>query len=56
MNQKRIHDYGITIGSYPAGPRNAITDIEGVKLQMTINKKSTCQTQQVLFSLHNHHN
>ena len=30
MNQKRIRDYGIIIGSYPTGSRNAITDIEGV--------------------------
>ena len=32
MNQKRIRDYGITIGSYPTGNRNAITDIEGVNV------------------------
>ena len=30
MNQKRIRDYGITIGSYPTGQRNAITDVDGV--------------------------
>lgn len=30
MNKKRIRDYGITIGTYPTGPRNSITDIEGV--------------------------
>lgn len=29
---KRIRDYGITIGEYPKGKRNAITDVDGVKI------------------------
>ncbi len=28
--QKRIADYGVSIGTLPRGPRNAITDVEGV--------------------------
>ena len=30
LNQKRIKDYGITIGDLPAGRRNSITDVEGI--------------------------
>lgn len=30
FNQKRIRDYGIEIGRLKRGPRNAITDVEGV--------------------------
>ncbi|HSI66164.1 MAG TPA: P1 family peptidase [Planococcus sp. (in: firmicutes)] len=30
FNQKRIRDYGVEIGKLGAGPRNAITDVEGV--------------------------
>lgn len=30
LSQQRIRDYGIIIGSYPTGIRNAITDVEGV--------------------------
>lgn len=30
MNQRRIRDYGISIGTYPVGKRNAITDVPGV--------------------------
>ncbi|GAB1485736.1 hypothetical protein MASR2M79_07830 [Aminivibrio sp.] len=29
-SQKRMADYGVTIGTLPRGPRNAITDVEGV--------------------------
>ena len=29
---KRIADYGVTIGIMPRGPRNAITDVEGVRV------------------------
>ncbi|NLB83977.1 MAG: P1 family peptidase [Synergistaceae bacterium] len=29
-SQKRIADYGVSIGTLPSGPRNAITDVEGV--------------------------
>lgn len=30
MQQKRIRDYGIRIGEYPAGPLNKISDVPGV--------------------------
>ena len=30
MYQKRINEYGITVGSLPRGQRNKITDVEGV--------------------------
>ncbi|TWT14356.1 P1 family peptidase [Planomicrobium sp. CPCC 101079] len=30
LNQKRIRDYGVKIGSLEPGPLNAITDVEGV--------------------------
>ncbi|MBQ7860366.1 MAG: P1 family peptidase [Faecalibacterium sp.] len=30
MNQKRIGDYGVRIGSLPAGPRNKLSDVPGV--------------------------
>lgn len=30
FNQKRIRDYGVKIGQLQTGPRNAITDVEGV--------------------------
>ncbi|CAH2212198.1 DmpA family aminopeptidase [Tepidibacter aestuarii] len=40
-NQKRIRDYGITIGNMDTGEKNSITDIEGVKVgHFTINKDS----------------
>lgn len=32
MEQKRIRDYGITIGSLPTGARNKITDVAGVRV------------------------
>lgn len=36
-NQKRIRDYGISIGEFKTGEKNSITDIEGVKVgQCTI--------------------
>lgn len=31
-NQKRIRDYGYTVGTLPAGERNAITDIKGIQV------------------------
>lgn len=31
-NQKRIRDYGITIGEFKTGEKNSITDVEGVKV------------------------
>ena len=30
MTRQRIRDLGITIGDYPTGPDNAITDVPGV--------------------------
>ncbi len=33
--QKRLRDYGITIGVMPVGKNNAITDVEGVKIGHT---------------------
>ncbi|WEG14725.1 P1 family peptidase [Pullulanibacillus sp. KACC 23026] len=30
LNQKRLRDYGVTIGGLEPGPKNAITDVEGV--------------------------
>ncbi len=33
--QKRLRDYGITIGSLPTGARNTITDVEGVTVGHT---------------------
>ncbi|MCP8615883.1 DmpA family aminopeptidase [Salirhabdus salicampi] len=36
-NKKRIRDYGVTIGELATGPRNAITDVEGVTVgQVTL--------------------
>lgn len=32
MNQKRIEDYGIRIGTLPRGPLNKITDVSGVRV------------------------
>ena len=32
MNQKRISDYGIKIGTMPKGRLNKITDVKGVKV------------------------
>jgi len=38
LGQKRIRDYGIKVGRIETGPRNSITDIEGVKVgHVTIN-------------------
>jgi len=30
MTRARLRDLGITIGTYPTGPHNAITDVPGV--------------------------
>jgi D-aminopeptidase len=35
MNRKRLRELGITIGRYPTGPLNAITDVAGVKVGHT---------------------
>jgi len=32
MNNKKIRDYGIIIGSIPTGKNNSITDVKGVKV------------------------
>jgi D-aminopeptidase len=44
MNQKRIRDYGITIGILDAGQRNAITDVPGVKIGNVTIKDNKTQT------------
>jgi hypothetical protein len=37
-NQKRIRDYGISIGKMTPGPLNSITDIKGIKVgHVTLN-------------------
>ncbi len=37
MNSKRIRDFGITVGTLPAGERNKITDVPGVRVgQVTV--------------------
>src|SRR5436190_15418915 len=35
MNRKRLHDLGISIGKYPTGTWNAITDVPGVRVGQT---------------------
>ena len=35
LNQKRIRDYGVKVGSLPTGMRNSITDVEGIKVGHT---------------------
>ncbi len=30
MSRTRLRDLGVTIGAYPTGPHNAITDVPGV--------------------------
>lgn len=30
--RKRIRDLGITVGNYPTGKWNAITDVQGIKV------------------------
>ncbi|MBM7554232.1 P1 family peptidase [Thalassobacillus pellis] len=42
--QKRIRDYGITIGSLETGKRNAITDVAGVKVGHSTLSKRSMQT------------
>lgn len=42
--QKRIRDYGISIGSLPCGERNAITDVDGVTVGHTTLAKQSMQT------------
>jgi len=39
-NQKRIQDYGFVIGDLPTGPRNAITDVAGIRVgHVTLDNK-----------------
>lgn len=35
MNRTRLRNLGITIGEYPTGPQNAITDVSGVRVGQT---------------------
>ena len=32
MERGRARDLGVVIGTYPPGPRNAVTDVEGVRV------------------------
>src|SRR4029453_3488461 len=32
MERGRARDLGVVIGAYPPGPRNAVTDVEGVRV------------------------
>lgn len=43
-NQKRIRDYGVEIGRMKTGPRNAITDVEGVTVGHVTLSEGDCQT------------
>lgn len=44
MNQKRIEDYGIRIGTLPRGPLNKITDVRGVRVGHATIKSALYQT------------
>lgn len=44
FNQKRIRDYGVEIGRFKTGPRNAITDVEGVTVGHVTLSEGTSQT------------
>ena len=44
MNQKRIEDYGIRIGTLPRGPLNKITDVRGVRVGHTTIRSELYQT------------
>ena len=35
MERSRARDLGVVIGTYPPGPRNAVTDVEGVRVGHT---------------------
>lgn len=44
FNQKRIRDYGVEIGRMKPGPRNAITDVEGVTVGHVTLSEGNSQT------------
>ncbi|RLQ89840.1 P1 family peptidase [Planomicrobium sp. Y74] len=44
FNQKRIRDYGVMIGRLQPGPRNAITDVEGVTVGHVTLSEGSSQT------------
>ncbi|RAZ81398.1 P1 family peptidase [Planococcus halotolerans] len=44
FNQKRIRDYGVVIGRLETGPRNAITDVEGVTVGHVTLSEGNSQT------------
>lgn len=44
FNQKRIRNYGVEIGRLETGPRNAITDVEGVTVGHVTLSEGDCQT------------
>lgn len=44
FNQKRIRNYGVEIGRLETGPRNAITDVEGVTVGHVTLSEGNCQT------------
>ena len=44
MSQKRIRDYGITIGTLPPGPRNKLSDVAGVTVGHSTIETGRCHT------------
>lgn len=44
MNQKRMEDYGIKIGTLPRGPLNKITDVKGVRVGHSTIRSDIYQT------------
>src|SRR5512145_788691 len=44
LEQKRIRDFGIVIGALPTGKKNAITDVEGVRVGHATLKKGDVHT------------
>ncbi len=44
LEQRRIRDFGIVIGKLPTGQRNAITDVEGVRVGHATIKKGDVNT------------
>ncbi|MFP3359104.1 P1 family peptidase, partial [Planococcus sp. SIMBA_143] len=44
LSQKRLRDYGVTIGEMKPGDRNAITDVEGVTVGHTTIHDGKVQT------------
>lgn len=44
MSQKRIRDYGVTIGALTPGPRNKLTDVPGVTVGHSTIQTARCHT------------